>query len=611
VQKEKGDILKRANCIPTKNVVLVLLVLLVLSHGACFKASVFAAEVNSSLEKVTVNEYGLDANGRMVAYYGSPVIDGEIDEIWDQAVVVTPKYITNGVQTTAKFRVLWDDHALYFLAEIRDDQLSDQSANTYEQDSFEVFLDENNNKTKEYGVDDVHYRVNFNNVRTADNGDIERFYTKAKIVEGGYIVEARVALQSPATNGKIMGIELQVNEAKGSTRLGTINVFDSTGTAWENTAKFGEIILLGRPDNAVAGLDPYRLLAVIDTAKALIPKNYANFEVVTNAIKGAEAFLAGKIDNQQQIDDQVAALKAAINKLELAEWLAKEKIFQPLPNQYRGYSDKPGTIEVIQYEAANRRGGTDKKRALVYLPYGYYDEGNDRKYNVLYLMHGGGENETLLFGGPGQNTELKRIIDNMIAFGDIEPLIVVTPTFYGGVDDAGDFHKELVNHLIPVVETKYRTYLTTGDLEDMKATRNHRAFGGFSMGGLSTWYTYIFALDYVKYFMPLSGDCWIIPSSAGANRARLTAEYLQRVAQEGGYSPTDYYLLCATGDQDIAYGNMLPQINALKQLSDTFIYSGDVTKGNFYFMVAKGGTHWWGWVNQYIYNILPDLFIHE
>ncbi|MGB4186302.1 MAG: alpha/beta hydrolase-fold protein, partial [Limnochordia bacterium] len=313
----------------------------------------------------------------------------------------------------------------------------------------------------------------------------------------------------------------------------------------------------------------------------------------------------GHVDNQRQIDDQVAALKAAMDQLKPA---ANEKVFYPLPSKYKLLSSQQGTTEVVHYQAPNRSGGKDNKKLLVYLPYGYYDEGNNRKYNVLYLMHGGGENENLLFGGPGQNTELKRIIDNMIAFGDIEPLIVVTPTFYGGVNDAGDFHKELVDVVIPLVETKYRTHLTNGDREDMKDTRNHRAFGGFSMGGLSTWYTFIFALDYVKYFMPLSGDCWIIPASAGANRARLTAEYLQNVVRAGGYEPTDYYLLCATGDQDIAYGNMLPQINAMKQLKDTFIYSGDVSQGNFYFMVAKGGTHWWGWVNQYIWNILPDMF---
>ncbi|GJM78358.1 hypothetical protein HMSSN139_08540 [Paenibacillus sp. HMSSN-139] len=59
---------------------------------------------------------------------------------------------------------------------------------------------------------------------------------------------------------------------------------------------------------------------------------------------------------------------------------------------------------------------------------------------------------------------------------------------------------------------------------------------------------------------------------------------------------------------DIAYPNLKPQIDAMKQLPDTFIYSSDTSKGNFYFIVGDGGTHAWNWVNQYIYDILPDLF---
>ena len=52
---------------------------------------------------------------------------------------------------------------------------------------------------------------------------------------------------------------------------------------------------------------------------------------------------------------------------------------------------------------------------------------------------------------------------------------------------------------------------------------------------------------------------------------------------------------------------MKPQMDAMREV-DMFIYSSDTDKGNFYYMVAEGGTHSWHWVNQYIYNILPDLF---
>ena len=244
-------------------------------------------------------------------------------------------------------------------------------------------------------------------------------------------------------------------------------------------------------------------------------------------------------------------------------------------------------------------------------------------------MHGGSENENLIFGGPGENRELKNILDNMIANDDIEPIIVVTPTFYSMKDglkkntafchdesmnhplpimETKHFHDELINDLIPFVETKYHTYAASANKEDLKVSREHRAFGGFSMGSATTWYIYIYCLDYFKYFMPISGDCWALGVKAGASKAKETAEYLAKVAKDAGYSPKDYYLFCATGSLDIAYPNMKPQIDAMKELKDSFIYSPDSEKGNFYFIVSDDGIHTWKWVNQFIYDILPDLF---
>jgi len=283
---------------------------------------------------------------------------------------------------------------------------------------------------------------------------------------------------------------------------------------------------------------------------------------------------------------------------------AGEKYYRPLPNEYKNNSSRQGSIEKLSYNVGNAT-----KYFNVYLPYGYNQSDTSKRYNVIYLMHGGGEDENLLFGGPGQNKELKVIIDNMIARGDIDPVIVVTPTFYGGKNDVAYFHEELTSALIPLVETKYNTYLESKSTAAMKASREHRAFGGFSMGSVCTWYTYINCLDYIKYYMPLSGDCWAVSGGAGGGGASQTADYLANVAKRGGYTaPHDFKIFCATGSEDIAYPNMLPQINAMKQRTDTFIYSNDPIQGNFYFMVANGGTHWWGYVNQYIYNILPDLF---
>lgn len=128
-----------------------------------------------------------------------------------------------------------------------------------------------------------------------------------------------------------------------------------------------------------------------------------------------------------------------------------------------------------------------QKRALVYLPYGYDSEA---QYNILYLMHGTGQDETSWF------TELdganKSMLDHLIASGEIEPLIVVTPTFYTQNDCADDldqltyaFADELRNDLMPAVESTYSTYAESIDDAGFSASRSHRAFAGLSRGSVT------------------------------------------------------------------------------------------------------------------------------
>lgn len=564
-------------------------------------------------KKIPVDKDGFDSEGRMVAYFGSPLIDGEVDKKeWKKAPKVKPKYV-NTENTSATFQALWDDDALYILAEVKDKNLSVESGTPYMQDSVEVFLDENNDKTQEYGVDDLHIRVNYENELSVDNGNADDYYTATKKTKDGYIVEARIKMKSKPENGQVLGIELQVNDAVGSERVGTINVFDSTGNAWNDTSVFGEIVLAGKKKKDSSGLNPYDLINLVRKTLKMDFSIYKNPNVVMEAIgKVTEKTLIGeKKLSQDQIDEQYDALQEAISKLEMTEEAANEKYFTPLPDEYRIESDQPGTIETLHYQTANLDGGTDDKKFHVYLPHGYDASDSSKKYNVFYLMHGGGENEDLLFGGPNESRELKRIIDNMIAKGDIEPLIVVTPTFYGGKNDVALFHEELVHDIIPLVETEYHTHAESGSLEDIKASRGHRAFGGFSMGSVTTWHTFAEALDYVKYYVPLSGDSWALGDSGGGSKPKETAEYLANVVRNSEYTPDDFYIFSATGNQDIAYPNLKPQVDEMRKLSDVFIYSSDTNKGNFYFIDADGGVHSWYWQNQFIYNILPDLFVDE
>ena len=118
-----------------------------------------------------------------------------------------------------------------------------------------------------------------------------------------------------------------------------------------------------------------------------------------------------------------------------------------------------GKIERISYLTKDYFGDGKEivKEVNVYLPYGY---SFDRKYNVLYLMHGigGDENE---WGMTGSTSKVKAIMDNLIFNGDIEPLIVVTPNGRSAENHAANgsdynsfyvFGQELRNDLIPFIE---------------------------------------------------------------------------------------------------------------------------------------------------------------
>src|SRR5699024_10083759 len=267
----------------------------------------------------------------------------------------------------------------------------------------------------------------------------------------------------------------------------SINVFDETGNAWKDTSTFGEIVLAGKKKPQVSGLNPYDLINLVNRTLAMDFTLYKNPSVVMDAIGTVtENTLISEDLTQDEIDEQYSTLEEAISKLEMTEEAANEKHFQSIPDEYRMESDQPGSIQTLDYQTPNVDGGQDDKKMHVYLPHGYDTSDSNEKYNVLYLMHGGGENEDIIFGGPNQTKELKKILDTMIEKGDIDPLIVVTPTFYGGKNEPAHFHEELLNDIVPLVETEYQTYAKSGSLDDIKASRAHRAFGGFSMGAVTT-----------------------------------------------------------------------------------------------------------------------------
>ncbi|MBQ8554987.1 MAG: hypothetical protein IJ438_03835 [Clostridia bacterium] len=247
------------------------------------------------------------------AVWGTPTVDAQVDEVWAS----TPAYPVKAGDTSASVRVLWDDKALYVLAEITDPNLDNTAAAPYMQDSVEVFLDERCNRTTYYQQDDMHTRVSYTNHRSVDNGSESRWYTAAAVTDTGYTVECawEWAVITPA-NGHIAGFDVQVNVCKGGNRSATPCLNDTTGLAYQNTSLFGTLELTGKPENAATPAYPYALRLAIEKAESRDLSLYVNGESVDAPLNAAKALAFDPAATQEQLDSAALALSDALNNLD-------------------------------------------------------------------------------------------------------------------------------------------------------------------------------------------------------------------------------------------------------------------------------------------------------
>lgn len=275
-----------------------------------------------------------------------------------------------------------------------------------------------------------------------------------------------------------------------------------------------------------------------------------------------------------------------------------------IPDSYKQPATQQGTLNKLTYqtwESFTYENHTQRltKDAWVYLPYDYLQ---DQQYNIFYLSHGGWSNETTLMGTDRNPTYFKNVIDHAIEDGKMQPMILVFPTYNNTSEsDSGDyslaleltdqFHNELINDLIPAVESKYSTYAKDTTLEGLKESRDHRGFGGFSMGSVNTWCTFRYCLDYFRYFMPMSGSY----STDG--------DYMAQLVKEQGYKPEDFFIFAASGSDDFAYSSFRSQIMAMENASDnTFRFGTSESNGNLAFLVPEGYSHDATANYEYMYN---------
>lgn len=229
------------------------------------------------------------------ALYGTPIIDGEKDDVWDKSMeLVTNAWIKGVKGAVAKVKTLWDENSLYVYAQVADEHLSKSSENPWEHDSIEIFLDQNNGKTEDYEFDDAQYRIDFDNVQSFGAGaNAERITSAVKVIESGYIVEAAIAFDAvKPVDGILIGFDFIVNDDRnGDGTLDSIVSWnDGTGELYRNTSKFGILKLVD--DETMIFTDIYdvawaqrqiEFLASRDILRAVSGKHFKPMDEITRA----------------------------------------------------------------------------------------------------------------------------------------------------------------------------------------------------------------------------------------------------------------------------------------------------------------------------------------
>ena len=281
-----------------------------------------------------------------------------------------------------------------------------------------------------------------------------------------------------------------------------------------------------------------------------------------------------------------------------------------IPNEYFINSNHRGKVTKIKYSSKDYATNSKNiiKEAYVYTPYGYDENNKNIKYNIIYLMHGWTMTaEYYIF-----KCNIITLLDNMIQKKIIEPLILVSATFdaenkpqdFGlSVKELKVFHKDFRENLLYAVETKYNTYANRSkNIQDYINSREHRAFGGFSLGSVTTWHQFIFNHDLIKYYLPMSGSCWYFGGFADYYPVE-TCDYFEKMIKENSLDKKGYFIYATTGLYDGIKHQMDVQMKEMLKRKKIF------TIDKVVYFYKFDGYHDLKAVEEYLYNALPFFFI--
>jgi enterochelin esterase-like enzyme len=228
-----------------------------------------------------------------------------------------------------------------------------------------------------------------------------------------------------------------------------------------------------------------------------------------------------------------------------------------------------GDLRIVWYPSSTLK---TTRRMHVYTPPGY--DKNTEALPVLYLIHGGGDNDAAWPTVGKANF----ILDNLLAEGKINRMLVVMPN--GSVPDEV-FTNDLLKDVIPYVEKNYR----------VKTGKDNRALMGLSMGGLETLNTGIPHSDVFAYLVVLSSG-WIASQTAEMEkREQMVKQCADQVNKN-----VKLFLITQGGKEDIAWNNCQIMLKMFDKYGIKYKYTE-----------KPGGHTWFTWRDN-LFEYAPALF---
>lgn len=249
---------------------------------------------------------------------------------------------------------------------------------------------------------------------------------------------------------------------------------------------------------------------------------------------------------------------------------------------YYALKDVPhGDIRIKKYFS---RAMNTWREMYVYTPPGY--DNSTEKYPVLYILHGGGEDQR----GWATQGKTDLILDNLIAENKAKPMIIAMLDgnigMQGGIagfneNSLKSFENELKNAAIPFVENNFR----------VKTDVNSRALAGLSMGGLQTLHAGVKNSDMFAYLGVFSSGWW-------ANNTKLSDpqyDFMKKNASTINSNLKQFWISMG-GKEDIAYNNCKIMLSKFDEMNIKYTYSE-----------YRGGHAWPVWRHD-LHNFAQLLF---